>query len=151
MRLLIVLIFLSLNLQGQNPLDLLDSFATFDDNEKFAKELIDNGFTLDWHQPENFERQLSKDHLKIGLIDGPGACKYIIMRSDDSAFKLLMSTYLLDEREDVLIKAEADGVRFLSMDDSDNQYFVYISHQGWYQAFFCNRSDTKVNVISSDF
>ena len=30
-----------------------------------------------------------------------------------------MSTYLLDEREDVVIKAEVDGVRFLWNDESD--------------------------------
>jgi len=121
-------------------LDLLDSFAVINDNDEFAKELIDKGFTLDYHEPEDYERQLSKDDLKIGLIDGPGDCKYIIMKSDDSAFKLLMSTYLLDERKDVVIKAEADGVRFLWNDESDNQYFVYISHEGWYEVYYslCN-------------
>ncbi len=83
---------------------------------------------------------MTKDDLKIGLIDGPGDCKYIIMKSDDSAFKLLMSTSLLDEREDVVIKAEVNGVRFLWMDESENQYFVYISHQGWYEVYcaLCN-------------
>ena len=140
MRTLMALIFLSINLQGQTPLDILDSFAVFNDNEKFAKELIDKGFTLDYHEPEDYERQLTKEDLRIGLIDGPGDCKYIIMKSDNSAFKLLMSTYLLDEREDVVIKAEADGVRFLWMDESENQYFDYISHEGSYEVYYalCN-------------
>ena len=66
MRTLMALIFLSINLQGQTPLDILDSFAVFNDNEKFAKELIDKGFTLDYHEPEDYERQLTKDDLKIG-------------------------------------------------------------------------------------
>ena len=53
---------------------------------------------------------------------------------------MLISTYLLDEREDVVIKAEADGVRFLWKDEAGNQYFVYISHEGRYEVYYalCN-------------
>ena len=69
MRTLIALIFLSLNLQGQPYLELLERYAVVSDNDEFAKELIDNGFTLDWHPSEDYERQLTKDHLRIGLID----------------------------------------------------------------------------------
>ena len=81
-------------------MDLLDSFAVFNNNDKFAVELIDKGFTLDYHEPEDYERQLTKDDdLRIGLIDGPGDCKYIVMRSDDSAFKCLSAlTFWMDER-----------------------------------------------------
>jgi len=37
---------------------------------------------------------------------------------------------------------EADGVRFLWNDDSDNQYFMYISHEGWYEVYYalCNEA-----------
>ena len=93
------LIFLSINLQGQTPLDLLDSFAVINDNDEFAKELIDKGFTLDYHEPEDYERQLTKEDLRIGLIDGPGDCKYIIMKSDNSAIKCLSAlTFWMSER-----------------------------------------------------
>lgn len=133
------LIFLSLNPQGQRPLDLLDRFVVVNDIEKFEKELIEKGFSLDESLNTN-GRILVKDDLSLGLIGGLGDCKYIVMRSDDSAFKLLMSTYLLEDQENLTIKAQSDGVRFLWKDESGNEYAVYISHNGRYEVYYllCN-------------
>ena len=135
MRILIALIFLSLNLQGQTPLDLLERFFVVNDIEKFEKELIEKGYSLDESLNTN-ERILVKDDLSIGLIGGLGDCKYIVMRSNDSAFKLLMSTYLLEDQQILTIKAQPDGVSFLWKDESGNQYAVYIGHDGRYEVYY---------------